>query len=57
MILCYLILNNNTLYLCLAEDVLKETKINKEQMIKMYYPQLYKNSISNESTLLQKRMD
>lgn len=49
-------LDNNTLYLCLAEDVLKETKVNKEQMIKMYYPQLYKNTILNESILLQKRI-
>ena len=44
---------NNTLYLCLVEDVIKTSDINTEYLIKTYYPQLnvYHNINSLEELL------
>ena len=39
--------NTNTIYLCLAEEVYKNTQVTKEYLTKMYFPYLYKNDIFN----------
>lgn len=49
--------NTNTIYLCLAEEVYKNTQVTKEYLTKMYFPYLYKNDIFNETHLFVKRAE
>ena len=52
------LINNNTLYMCLAEDVFKTMETNKlsvDYASKIYYPFLYRSSIDSLDKLLANR--
>ena len=49
--------NNNTIYVCLAEEVYRNKHVTKEYLTKMYFPYLYKNNITEETHLSIKRAE
>ena len=52
-------IDNNEIYVCLADDVLKNksTNLTEKYLIKLYYPTLYSNSIVDITSLDEKRAE
>ena len=49
--------NSNILYVRLAEEILENNKLNREYIIKTYYPYLYKQNITSVTNLTNNRIE